>query len=322
MARVYRDAAAVLVLDGGLQLCRSTEPLATRLMRVLTSGWMRRLWTLQESVLSKELHFAFADTRVLMKDLIPSTADIYIYAHLGDLAAELFRLMKRSSYGSYSIGDVARSLRWRTTSRPSDETLAVASLLGMQPSVLVELSPERRMIRLIQAMGRVPRNVLFLKGGKQQVPGFRWAPTSFMAAHGGSSGLQLSTSESDAVVTPQGLEATYYALLFPKTTFEGGRPWQLKDTKTGRLYAAGDVQPGAGSYTCDMVLTMNSIQPGSATSCVGVRKNGQHVKSNGTFTVYCECQRRLVLNSVASLREDSTEVVVCHVSGELSVCVG
>lgn len=46
MARIYQEAEAVLVLDSSLQLMRSTEPIGARLLAVLTSGWMRRLWIL------------------------------------------------------------------------------------------------------------------------------------------------------------------------------------------------------------------------------------------------------------------------------------
>ncbi len=103
---------------------------------------------------------------------MPPPHDMLLFPHLADLAGELFRLTKLARYHTFSIGDVARSLRWRTTNRSSDETLAIASLLGAHPSVLVNLSPEHRMVRLIQEVGKFPRNVTFLAGAKLRVPGF------------------------------------------------------------------------------------------------------------------------------------------------------
>ncbi|KAI0387989.1 hypothetical protein F5Y04DRAFT_241445, partial [Hypomontagnella monticulosa] len=111
-----------------------------------------------------------------------------------------------TEYNKYSISDISHSLRWRSTNRPTDETLAIASLLGVQSSLLIDLSPEKRMMHLIRELHTVPSNILFVPGDKSQIPGFRWLPTSFMAAHGGSSGgAQLSISSSGGFVTPRGL---------------------------------------------------------------------------------------------------------------------
>ena len=91
---------------------------------------MRRLWTLQEGVLAKELYIQFADTHKALTDLVPHTSEMLLQPYQTDLAAELFRMTKRSSYHAYTIGDVARAMRWRNTTRATDETLAIASLLG------------------------------------------------------------------------------------------------------------------------------------------------------------------------------------------------
>lgn len=325
MAQTYSRAVAVLVLDGGLQLCDSTGSHDVKVLRVLTSGWMRRLWTLQEAVLSKELHVVFANMPQLLKDLMPHPENMLLFPHLTDLAKDLDRLTKLSRYSSYSIGDVARSLRWRTTNRPTDETLAVASLLGVHPSVLVDLNPENRMIRLIQEIGKFPRNIIFLSGVKLQVPGFRWAPASFMAAHGGSAGgLMLSTQENDAILTARGLKAMYYALMFPKTTFERGKPWKLKAQKTDRLYEVRDVFSEAGSYTCDMLLLIESIPAGNASACAAVLTDpvAPKAEANGSFTVHCEYKRRLAISNEVVFKDDKGDAILSNLSGTISMCVG
>jgi hypothetical protein len=295
-----------------------------KVLRVLTSDWMRRLWTLQEAVLSKELHPVFANGPLLLKDLMPAPDDMLLFPHLTDLANELNRLTKRSTYSFYSIGDVARSLQWRITKRPPDETLAIASLLGAHPSVLVDLNPQNRMIRLIQEIGKFPKNVMFLSGAKLQVPGFRWAPASFMAAHSGSDrGLVLSTQVPDAVLTARGLEGMYYALVFPKTTFEQGKLWKLKAQKTNQLYEVRDVSSGAESYTCDMLLLLKRIPPGNAAVCVAVLRDPKAPKKevNGSFTLHCEHKRRLVISDEAVFKDHTTDVILSTISGDLSVCV-
>ncbi|RCI12925.1 hypothetical protein L249_0588 [Ophiocordyceps polyrhachis-furcata BCC 54312] len=259
MASIYKDATAVLVLDSGLQSCRSDEHLGTKLLRTLTCGWMRRLWTLQEATLSRELHLVLADGPWPLKALIPLYGDLYYRRPLLDLAKQLFPLIKRSAYGSCCLGDVARALTWRNTSKRSDETLAIAGLLGVQPSTLTAIRPEGRIMRLMQAIGRVPRNVLFLGGKKLQLPGFSWAPMSFMAAHGGAAeGTELSVSDTDAVVTPRGLAATYFAFILPSKVPKEMNCWRLRDTKTGKLYSiAGGESDSTEPISYDLLLTMN-----------------------------------------------------------------
>ncbi|KAI9735787.1 MAG: hypothetical protein M1818_006396 [Claussenomyces sp. TS43310] len=58
--KTYVEATAVLVMDAGLQLCDHREIHGVEtLARLYTSGWMHRLWTLQEGGLAKRLFFQF-----------------------------------------------------------------------------------------------------------------------------------------------------------------------------------------------------------------------------------------------------------------------
>ncbi|KAL6800557.1 hypothetical protein J3E68DRAFT_398559 [Trichoderma sp. SZMC 28012] len=322
MARIYSEAVGVLVLDGGLQLCLSVEPTSTKILYVLTCGWMRRLWTLQEAVLAKDLVFAFSDKQIKLNDLIPMTSELLVQPCLGDLASELFRLTKRSLHSFYSIGDVSRSLRWRTTSRPSDETLAIASLLGSNVSNLVDLSAEDRMKRMLLDIAKFPRNILFLRGAKLKTPGFRWAPHSFMAASGAGGGVQLATSGMDAVLLNDGLKGVYYAITFSKTTFTSGEIWQLNDSQAGRQYEVNDTTSTEGTYICDMLLLLESVTTGGAAPCVAVQQLGHSIDDDGGFTVQCEYQRRMALYSLVSKKNTPPcKIVKVNLSGKLTICI-
>ncbi len=320
MAQTYRDAAVVLVLDTGIQLCSSTVPLEEKLLRVLISGWMQRLWTLQEAVLAKKLVFLFSDELVPLPDLLPTGREMPLSALKTDLAAEIFRLSKND----FSIGDVARSLRWRATSRSEDETLAIASLLGVEASALVNLSPDQRLVNLLSTVRKLPSNVLFLTGPKLKLSGFRWAPVSLMTAHGGSvGGLQMSTAETDAVCTPQGLLSVYSALVFPPSTIDSGKAWMLEDAKNMNQYIIHDPYAQPGSYRCNILLYSQPIPPGGATACVAVLKTLQLSSSDtdGGFMVHCDYQRRLVIQNVPFSDSNSGKAIVVNTSGRLKVCV-
>lgn len=69
--QVFKQSAYTVVLDNGL--CSMDEPKdnpGQTAMTILASSWMRRLWTLQEAFLSRQLHFAFFERKHNWKNLI------------------------------------------------------------------------------------------------------------------------------------------------------------------------------------------------------------------------------------------------------------
>jgi hypothetical protein len=112
-------------------------------MRILASGWMRRLWTLQEAYLSRRLYFAFANGKDLGEDLseeglnrrlknlealeemypkasdiltsnIPSAARNYFHNLLGnDRRARINELP--AGNGTDILASVWRAARWRVS---------------------------------------------------------------------------------------------------------------------------------------------------------------------------------------------------------------
>ncbi|RPD54381.1 hypothetical protein L227DRAFT_604157 [Lentinus tigrinus ALCF2SS1-6] len=60
MARTYKEAASVLVIDTGIQTqCSTSSTVSNYLFRISLSGWMHRVWTLQEGLLARRLYFEF-----------------------------------------------------------------------------------------------------------------------------------------------------------------------------------------------------------------------------------------------------------------------
>ena len=68
LKEAYQDAPKVLVLDWEIERSNTCYPEET-LMRIAISAWMKRLWTFQEAILSKELHFRFKNKAIRMEDI-------------------------------------------------------------------------------------------------------------------------------------------------------------------------------------------------------------------------------------------------------------
>jgi hypothetical protein len=72
MKKTYLDAALVLVLNAELEGTSINSPPEELLMRIATNSWFRRLWTLQEGFLARNLRFQFSDGTLNPDDLIRS----------------------------------------------------------------------------------------------------------------------------------------------------------------------------------------------------------------------------------------------------------
>lgn len=70
MEGVYKSSTKVLVLDRTLTGVSSHGMSEEEIgLRIMCSGWARRLWTLQEGLYQAQVHFQFADTSYTFKDL-------------------------------------------------------------------------------------------------------------------------------------------------------------------------------------------------------------------------------------------------------------
>lgn len=70
MEVVYKSSTKVLVLDHTLADVPSYDMLTEEIgLRIMCSGWARRLWSLQEGLHQAQVHYQFADTTYTYKDL-------------------------------------------------------------------------------------------------------------------------------------------------------------------------------------------------------------------------------------------------------------
>ncbi|KAI0704115.1 hypothetical protein C8Q76DRAFT_220459 [Earliella scabrosa] len=217
MAETYRSADKVVVFDAGLRgLSPHTTPTKELVVRLATSSWMHRVWTLQEGMLARELYFEFSDglTSVSRLDAMLRPPAELVETPIGTLPRDPFlhfhvpvslRTLldgQKARDITPAFGDIIMLLQGRTTSKPADETIAIAGLAGINVSRLLEEDDaEARMRAFYLEVKTLPDAILISNVPKMRCPGFRWAPRSLsmVEAVGGHRSYGM------AQCTPQGL---------------------------------------------------------------------------------------------------------------------
>lgn len=178
MARVYGNAAKILVLDSDLlstsALCSNEEIL----LRIALSKWMQRLWTLEEGVLARSrLLFQFADHPLPLPAPNPSFCD--------NIAFSCASLISQYLPADTSILSIITALHFRSTSRNADEPVCISHILDLDASSIVETGDiHLRMTRLYNLLSKkdpiFPWQFLFTDEEKLNTSPYRWAPASLL----------------------------------------------------------------------------------------------------------------------------------------------
>ncbi|MCJ1343277.1 hypothetical protein MMC31_001470 [Peltigera leucophlebia] len=238
MRRTYEQATHVLVLDASLQPYDSRSLSEVEMCaRILTSRWMRRVWTLQEGSFAKQLWFQFQDRaielRVIKSALYKISAteigwkglvlDLLINTH----GLTVFSPNRISSDRDPSpgVGNLLQALEHRSVSVPSDEPLLIGNLMHLDIEKILQSPADLRMQTMWSLLWSVPRgipqNILFRTGSKlSAIKGYRWAPATLLIPSDPSNAAinTLSSDRYPAMPSAHGLwvHLPGYILSIPK----------------------------------------------------------------------------------------------------------
>ncbi|KAG0651411.1 hypothetical protein D0Z07_1659 [Hyphodiscus hymeniophilus] len=195
---VYHQAKHVLVLDSGLMAYESkAQGSHEKIVRIFTSGWVRRLWTLQEGALARSLYFQFADEAVslsgLRKDFGEHANSVRHQILALDSMQEVWRIEGFFKRDQHSIeGDqpslivLDQALQFRSVTVASDEPLCIGTLMSLDLSAILAVEPkEERMQKVWELLaaekGGIPALVIFFEEQRIDARGWRWAPQSLLS---------------------------------------------------------------------------------------------------------------------------------------------
>lgn len=198
MREIYVGASAVIVLDPDLQRLGIDTPHHQVFMRLLISGWSSRLWTFQECALNFDA-FLVGDGCVFnLRNMLrkkPGQENEPLSVTLEQaLGSRMMReiILSQGSLKKHperSCERLMAALSGKSTSRQGDETLVIASFLGLDTTRLTDLQdPEQRMIALMQMLPFIPSNVIFASGARLSIMNsagdWGWVPRTLLAPYG------------------------------------------------------------------------------------------------------------------------------------------
>ncbi|KAL4778184.1 hypothetical protein BJX76DRAFT_362966 [Aspergillus varians] len=212
MRTVYEWADRTLVLDAWTRELPIGADITERASRLVLSNWQSRLWTLQEGVLAHNLFIQFQDEACPLESLREEwqmtekdRPGLRFYSSFGNAlgTVPLLRLsfpsrppMNRPLRFTGVIG----GMHARTTTKRSDETVCIATMLEINPKPLLDIPGKKkpdgisreaktvwesktcdeRMEKLLQIIGSLNARILFSNLPRMKTEGFRWAPRSYI----------------------------------------------------------------------------------------------------------------------------------------------
>lgn len=244
---IFAEAQYTIVLDAGLMEMSKREGYVHPAMNITMSGWLTRVWTLQEAVVSKKLYFNFSDGVISMTDLEEFGARQAHVEH--DLCLKyassmyfplIMKHIKSKEITSKFVAATWKALQWRTTEHRQHETLALATLFQIKKledfanlgDIRVPIPArndlDRGMEKLLRHLSRlkpcsIPPGMIFLPGPRLLRKGYRWAPQSWLSLCGIDSPDPLMVQAPAAtLVEPEGLRVTYPGFLLHRSSSSRG----------------------------------------------------------------------------------------------------
>ncbi|KAF7350751.1 Het domain protein [Mycena sanguinolenta] len=187
MGKTFNDANVVLVLDRELEIVESMTASFLELgLRILCSGWIKRLWTLQEAALASEAHgidklyFQMHDGPFLYQkydrnrralrhaDKTEIRAEertiLLESAIMLELGAQIpsIHVMRDMREGWSQFRVIYYAIEHRSTSKAEDIPICITSLLGKDLSTILSTAEaESRMASFYVLMREIPLGVMW-----------------------------------------------------------------------------------------------------------------------------------------------------------------
>lgn len=222
LTRIFSEASVVLVVDAELQAAHVYAHSLEREIRMITCDWMRRVWTLQEALLTqpKNLFWQFKEDALSAEEIWQDYFD-QAPCHISYRTSAFDKRLPYFSGNTKSPSDLSNNflelvyaLRYRSLSRVEDETICMAPILGLDRAPLLNQEEHvQRMQMFFRLWQNIPSYILFMEGERLSQPGSRWMPLSFV--RGAHKTTVTRVSPQFTTFEPRGLLVSYPGLILP-----------------------------------------------------------------------------------------------------------
>jgi hypothetical protein len=184
----YAKSRFVLVLDTSLKYISCKTINAELALRVYSSRWMQRLWTLSEGVLAQRLCFQFLDGSVTLDDLKPPLQASWDQIFVSQLHCQAFRPLMvfrriRILPPSERFDILWNASTYRSTSKKHDEPIILGIIAGfgeIHMSRIVHAPDLKRMEVFFSCWNSLPARIIFTAGQHLTTNGYGWAVESLL----------------------------------------------------------------------------------------------------------------------------------------------
>ena len=159
---------------------------------MLSTAWMRRLWTLSETLLAHRLRIQWRDGALdvgnLITGLVDRTARADPYWMVGGQLGRslqdliLYRLTESKEDNLANLMTVWIGMHGRSCSHEGDEAICAAQLLNLDVDRILSADVTDRSRVLYSMLNKFPQQMLFSGNPKVSTSGYRWADQSLLQA--------------------------------------------------------------------------------------------------------------------------------------------
>ena len=217
MNATYSRAQMVLVIAADMISSKISDDHMENAMRIWTSIWTQRLWTLSEGWAASQMYFQFQDGALnfdsLLKGLIERLLSNQRLSNI-EPGMSIFVLLLEGLWNisgneKRTLSNLWNASQWRSTTNKEDEEICLALLLGFNPAQILSQPPPDRLPSLMSSLESVSSDLIFLQGRRLPYDGLRWAPATWFSRQP-AKGVILGGA---APVTPEGISVQHPGLI-------------------------------------------------------------------------------------------------------------
>lgn len=244
---IFTKAQGVVIWDSNLRKEKKIQNMIELNMRIRASEYSRRMWTMLEAILAKEIYVQLHDGTVSLNEIIaarevarkdPEHEQYPVWEAGNPFNSAIWQLrmhVRQSKTRTNPIQLAWEAVQFRTLSQPEDETVILACILGLDVAAIEAISTlprqqgmddalaVRRMVKFLDLLSKtagfgVPSGIIFLPGPHlrdQNLPetkGFGWAPRSWLSKQDRSYPI-FRPSNPEAFIMKDGLRVRCPGLL-------------------------------------------------------------------------------------------------------------